>query len=251
LHKKVIAAPAQQLAYVINNFVVMAPLYRNVAKVAAVAIPVLGCLSFGLLLAGGLTFAESASVMPVIMYETMWAYVTEDLQRGIICHSLLVGDHLYRSAQSMVGKLPKFFVPDGYNIFIENGALDSFGNNAFDPEGKYAEFKEASRSSGNNQRPYSPDFRRSIISDLSKIVSSDPNFNQIREWANKGLEPYTLFGFTSEDKVNESDLKKAYRKLALQYHPDKITESSKPEADIYIKMINTARKDVERNILKI
>lgn len=251
LHKKVIAAPAQQLAYTINNFIILGPLFREIAKITAIAticLVVVGvglCLFTGIPLAGGMTIAAA---IPEI-----FASVAMDIAPyGILFYSILMGDRMYRDAQGMVGKLPKFLIPDGYNIFIEGGALNEFGDKAFDPEGEYAEFKQQakdSRRKSSEENSYSPNFKDSIKKYLDDVREKDPSFKGLRDWFTSNKKPYTLFGFESADKVNESDLKESYKRWALKCHPDRCLEKSKKEAEILFTMLKTARDDVEETIL--
>lgn len=262
LHRKVIAAPAQQLAYTISNFVVFGPMFLQIAAKIALFAPFLAVsivgtsLLFGLPVAHAIVYATTEIYVPSVLSSAMTS-----ASIGILVHSLIMGDSIYRDAQGMVGKLPKFLIPDGYNIFIENGALDEFNNNAFNPEEKYAEFKKQKHAEfkkkpkssrrKSDKRPFSSDYTASIKKDLDNIKEKDPSLKRLRDWFEGDEEPYTLFGFDSEDKVTEAGLKNSYRKLSLKYHPDKCLEKSKEEATILFKMINTAREDIEKMILKI
>lgn len=266
LHKKVIAAPTQQLAYSLNNFVVLGPIFLEVAKYAAIGAAVVSLyasvIGIGVSLSAGLPLSKGivvvAKIVPKVVASTAISIAKKSASESIIIYSFLMGDTLYRDAQGMVGKLPKFLIPDGYNIFIENGALDEFGDNAFDPEGDYAEYKKQANNSRENsnelpineKRPYSLRFKQSIESDLNKITNKDPSFQKLRTWFEAGKKPYTLFEFESQNQVDESKLKQSYRKLVLKYHPDKCADASRTEAEILFKMVNTAREDIEERILK-
>lgn len=258
LHKKVIAAPAQQLAYTINNFVVMGPIFRQAAVNLAIALAIGAAVGIGVGLSYGLSLSVAAgAVLPAILSLTLIReIVIDNLARGILLHSLLLGDKLYRDAQGMVGNLPKFLIPDGYNIFIESGAVDQFGDKAFDPEGEYKKFKEQAeeaRRNGtrpNGYRPYSSDFRASIEKDLNDIKETATALKELRDWFISNKEPYTLFGFESEDKVNQAALKKSFNKWSLISHPDKCSESSKLEGAILFNMLKVVRDDVEERIIK-
>lgn len=255
LHKKVIAAPVQQLAYTINNFVIFGPIFLVLAKNAAIvtafvtaSIGFIGVCSpfLGLSLSERITVVISA--IPEIFASDFKSAMYEGAIKVILIHSFLLGDMMYRDAQTMISKLPKFFIPDGYNIFIEGGALDEFGDNAFDPEKEYAEFKDQSQT--NTERPYSEYFKASMQEDLKAVNEKDPTLKELHDWFINNQEPYTLFGFESKDKVNESELKTSYKRLALITHPDKHPGNSNREAEILFKVLNTAREDVEKKIIK-
>lgn len=250
LHKKVIAAPAQQLAYIINNIVWVGPIFLKAAAIVAIVTPIIGVY---VSLHVGLSFSQTTSVLAEMPKTCASAALSAGMNgaiKAILIHSLLLGDTLYRDTQGIVGKLPKFLIPDGYNIFIEGGALDELGDNAFDPEGKYTEFKKQYRTKQeSNKRPYSSDFKTSIKNNLDVFKVKATSLKGLRDWFESNEEPYTLFGFKSEDEVNTSKLMKSYHKLALVCHPDKCSESVK-EATILFMMVNMARKDIEERILE-
>lgn len=263
LHKKIIAAPAQQLAYSINNFVAFGPTFLQIAIRVAVTAIVVCSIYAAIFVYVGLPTSTVITVCSTI-YSSVFAFGTiKGFAYGVFVHSLLMGDTLYCNAQGMVAKLPKVLIPDGYNIFIESGAVDQFGDKAFDPEEIYAEFKrryEESRPKSeydqpqtNREGPYSSDFRALIEKDLSEVKEEDkdPFLTVLREWFTSDKEPYTLFGFNSVAEVNESDLNKAYKKLCMLCHPDRRPPKSKLEATALFKIINTARLDVVERIIKM
>lgn len=46
-----------------------------------------------------------------------------------------------------------------------------------------------------------------------------------------GVDPYEALGLKRGDKLDAAALKKAYRKAALQWHPDKVSKESRAEAE--------------------
>lgn len=249
LHKKFLAAPAQQFAYTINNLVILGPVFKGVLQ--ALAKTVAQAVLMAALAAIYLSYqGYSPSKIDIRDFLVSRSNVIEIVALSIFMHSFFFGDSLYRHAQTMVAKLPKYLIPEDYNIFIENGAFDAFGNKAFDPEGKYAEFKwKFERASAEERDRVERGPFSSIKIDLLQVVNPDPNLTDLREWLISGKESYTLFGFESEEDVIMPSLKSSYKKLSLKCHPDKCPTSSNLEATILFKMLNMARLDVEENII--
>lgn len=243
LHKKVIAAPTQQLAYTFNNFVELGPIIRPFALYTALIAPPLSVMVVGQFLLAGLPVSTAMTFLITKVSVTFTSNMIKGAAVPVFIHSMLLGDILYRDAQNMVGNLPKFLIPDGYNIFIEGGALDELGENAFDPEQKYAEFK--------NQRVETLNFKASIKKSLEVVAEKATRFQKLYDWLESEREPYELFGFKSKDEVNEVILKKFYFEWSLLCHPDKCEKELQQEATILFKMVSAARQDLENSLEKI
>lgn len=56
----------------------------------------------------------------------------------------------------------------------------------------------------------------------------------------KAWDPYDILGVSSG--ATEGDIKKVYRKLSLQYHPDKVAEADKKESESKFVDISKAYK---------
>eukprot|EP00293_Proteomonas_sulcata_P021123 CAMPEP_0184316552 /NCGR_PEP_ID=MMETSP1049-20130417/90855_1 /TAXON_ID=77928 /ORGANISM="Proteomonas sulcata, Strain CCMP704" /LENGTH=329 /DNA_ID=CAMNT_0026635569 /DNA_START=168 /DNA_END=1155 /DNA_ORIENTATION=+ len=85
------------------------------------------------------------------------------------------------------------------------------------------------------QRPSGPGYRRA--SSMPRF--SGFGFNHARRQSDSP-DYYKVLGVTS--KATESEIKKAFHKLALQYHPDKVSEDEVRAAEEKFKLINTAYK---------
>lgn len=256
LHKKVIASPAQQIAYTVNNIY---PFLKIFGPALAQLVITVGLISVSAFTSKGLPvstgIASAATILPSAGFKVVVP--------GILLHSFFVGDKLYRDAQTMVSKLPKFLIPDNYNIFIEDGALDGLGNKYFDPEGVFAKFKkefESRRNARSNSdsktgsshndenRPYSSKAKDLIKGDLEQVKEEADSLKELHDWFESNIEPFTLFGFKSEDDVTAEKLKKSFNQWSLICHPDKCSES-KGEAAILFRMLSLARLDVEQRII--
>lgn len=262
LHKKVIASPVQQGTYLLIS-------------------------------ATGLGVFTGAA-----FFKLFWGWLSPvpTLTTTALVISALMGDQLYCSSQRYVAQLPRFFRPDGYNVFIGDGAVDRWGNKVdFDPETtylkwrreyeaqqareslferdrktensppKYEEYKRTYSASARDYafpsgtyRSTSADKARQAFSSTRSKVQVDLNelaaqsckkFKNIRSWFKNNEDTYTLFGFSSSDEVTIEQLKKKYRALSLQCHPDRVCDNDKEEATIWFKLLNEARLNVEINIL--
>lgn len=82
--------------------------------------------------------------------------------------------------------------------------------------------------------------RSTIWNILNGFSNNFNGFNNMN--TNKSYDPYKILGVTRNS--SEDDIKKAYRKLALQFHPDK---NKDPEAVEKFKEISRAYTDITSN----
>jgi hypothetical protein len=224
LHKKVIASPVQQGIYLLTSVIA------------------LGILAGGMIIRmhqEGIRFIPAFAVSALVV-------------------SAIMGNVVYWNSQFVVASLPRFFIPDGYNVFIKGGAKDEFGIKVdFDPERKYLKWRHEWRHEfEETDKAYFDNIFANAIketeNELNKLSINFPqNFKTFRAWFSSDKKTYKLFGFSSADKVDENGLNKQFRALALQCHPDKFPDKEKKkEAEIWFKLLMAARFDVEENILK-
>lgn len=223
LHKKVIASPVQQSIYLLSSLILLG------------------------LIGGGAAVQISQAGNSFIK-----AFVISSL----FCSALL-GNLVYCRSQEAVANLPRFFRPDGYNVFLDNGATDSFGVKVdFDPESRYQKWRyqqqEEAKSHYRSYNTLSDPFaetKQRIKTELDKLEKKFPEkFIEIRTWFESGQKSYQLFGFLSIEAVSEGDLQKKYKSLALKCHPDKFQNHEAKEAEIWFKLLMEARLDVEEKI---
>lgn len=217
LHKKVIASPVQQGVYLLTGLVALGILAGGPA---------------GHMWQRGIPFIPSFAANALLF-------------------SALMGNIFYTRNQRSVADLPRFFRPDGYNIFIDGGAKDECGKIPdFDAETTYLRWRrkveETTAQSNTTNREFTKT-RKLIQDDLDKLITKFPDeFTEIRNWFKSNKDTYELFGFSSLITVNENRLKRKFRLLALQCHSDKFQDdNAKKEADIWTRLVLEARLDVE------
>ena len=55
--------------------------------------------------------------------------------------------------------------------------------------------------------------------------------------ATQSFDPHEVLGIPQSVGFNSAEVKKAYRKLAVQYHPDKVAQEDREEAQIKFQLI--------------
>ncbi|MGZ3632757.1 MAG: J domain-containing protein [Parachlamydiaceae bacterium] len=222
LHKKVIASPVQQSAYLLTGVVVL-----------------------------GIFGAVPAIRLHDAGYPFVWSCVLSAL---VI--SMMLGNLMYCRNQEIVAALPRFFRPDGYNVFIEGGAVAYDGRKAnFDPEGDYQKWRaQQTNKASLNYNEASLKYlvenaKREAEKSLGELTMKFPDkFQEIRTWFTSDKQAYELFGFSSLDQVNKDELKEKYKLLVLQCHPDKVQEDERKEAGIWFHLLQEVRLHVEESI---
>lgn len=227
LHKKIIASPVQQATY---------------ASISAAALPAIS-ISALIFLSQRLNFD-----IPPKWYRKLFPVT-------MVFFSAFMGNSLYCASQEVVSRLPKFFKPEGYNVFIDNGATNFLGHKPeFDPEKGYQEWREKwgeSRNSNQSRggRAAASDWEKEkekTRNELGTIPMRHPEkFKELTTWLDSSEPPHVLFGFKNESEVTKTKLQNRYKLLALKYHPDKCPENL-AEATAWMKLINEIRNCLER-----
>lgn len=238
LHKKVFASPAQQMTFLaVNGVALFALCYQ---------------------LKGPAYFAACIFTIGAPKYQLISLFNRNALVFAIsaVCVSPILGCSLYTLSQKCVSGLPRCCRPDGYNIFIDGGAQNQFGEKIDfnNPESFYETWRREhdgeSKTSEENQSAFNS-LKISISKELKDLPKTE-KFDKFRTWLNStpAQPPFALFGFTSESQVTEKALKEKFKNLAKEYHPDKCPDA-KEEAGVYFKLIFAARLNIEKTILKI
>jgi hypothetical protein len=211
----VIASPVQQSAYLLTGVVV------------------LGIFS------AGLAMQKYDAGSPFV-----WSCVLSALWV-----SMMLGNLMYCRNQEIVASLPRFFRPDGYNVFIEGGAVAFDGRKAnFDPEGDYQKWR-AEQPKKADLNYILENAKGEAKKSLEQLTMKFPDkFQEIRTWFASNKQAHELFGFSSSSQVNKDELKKKYKSLVLQCHPDKVQEDEKKEAAIWFHLLQQVRLHVEESI---
>lgn len=198
-----------------------------------------------------LTYVISFTI-PSLIFTIVGMRSLRSLNQCIIPFLLIggaLGPIIYRENQKIIGALPQFLRPDGFNIFIEGGARDREGRKFTEWEKSYNDYKtKREKEEPRFQNPIqNTDLWKEFISkekhSLTKVENATSAYDSFKNGIIEDKTPQQLLGLN--DSFSKDALNKTFRTLATKIHPDRNLDR-KDEATILMKYLNEARLHLEK-----